>query len=299
MLKQVVSAALLGVFVFAAAATAQTTNPIVLENQQPGTNAWQIGQIGSDAVGQIKGYASATSVNKGDPITFRVSANPAQSYSIDVYRIGWYQGLGARLMQHVGPLDAVTQPACPVDDTTGLRECQWSDSYTLTTQTDWTSGVYLAVLTNARSFQNYIIFVVRDDGRQAAVLYQQPVTTYQAYNDWPNDGATGKSLYDFNSYGFTTINGLRSAVKVSFDRPYLDSGINADFTSHEVMLIHFLEKNGYDVTYSTDVDTHLDGAHLLNRRVVISAGHDEYWTKQMYDNFTAARDAGVNLAFMA
>ena len=46
---------------------------------------------------------------------------------------------------------------------------------------------------------------MRDDSRIADLLYQQSVTTYQAYNNYPDDGATGKSLYDFNSYGANTI----------------------------------------------------------------------------------------------
>src|SRR5437870_5710873 len=120
-------------------------NPIVFENQQPGSGGWQLLSTASDVPGQVKGYASATSVNKGQPITFYVSVNPAQTYSIDVYRIGWYQGLGGRLMQHIGPLNAVLQPACPTDSTTGMIECRWAAAYTLTTQTSWTSGVYLAV----------------------------------------------------------------------------------------------------------------------------------------------------------
>ncbi|PYN84073.1 MAG: hypothetical protein DMD87_29005, partial [Candidatus Rokuibacteriota bacterium] len=194
-------------------ASAQS-NPIVIENQQAGTSQWQIGLIGTDGVGQIKGYASATSVNKGENITFYVSVNPAQSYTIDVYRIGWYQGLGGRLMQHVGPLNGVRQPTCPTNATTGMMECNWTASYTLATQTSWASGVYLALLTNAQNYQNYIVFVVRDDSRVAALLYQQPVTTYQAYNDYPFDNTTGKSLYDFNSYGANTVAGSKRAVKV-------------------------------------------------------------------------------------
>src|SRR5437660_201344 len=103
----------------------QASNPIVVENQQAGTSQWQIpfGSAATDAVGQIKGYASATSVNKGQNITFFVSVNPAQTYTIDVYRMGWYQGLGARLMQHLGPLNGVQQPTCPTDGTTGMIEC--------------------------------------------------------------------------------------------------------------------------------------------------------------------------------
>src|SRR5215831_17607559 len=176
-------------------------NPIVIENQQPGTSAWQAGSVGSDAAGQIKGYASATSVNKGESITFYVSVNPAQTYTIDVYRIGWYQGLGGRLMQHIDPIQGTRQPTCPTDTTTGMIACNWSPAYTLATQTSWTSGIYLALLTNAQGFQNYIIFTVRDDSRVATLMYQQPVMTYQAYNNYPDDSTSGKSLYEFNSYG--------------------------------------------------------------------------------------------------
>src|SRR5215469_6169807 len=123
-------------------AAAAQSNPITIENQQPGTTAWQIpyGSAGSDGVGQVKGYASAVSVNKGDNITFYVSVNPAQSYTIDVYRLGWYQAQGGRLLQHVGPLNGTHQATCPIDATTGMIECQWAPAYTLATQTTWTTG---------------------------------------------------------------------------------------------------------------------------------------------------------------
>jgi len=69
-------------------------NPIVIENEQPGSSGWQLGLIADDATGQIKGYASATSVGQNQSLTLYVSVNPAQIYSIDVYRIGWYDGMG-------------------------------------------------------------------------------------------------------------------------------------------------------------------------------------------------------------
>jgi uncharacterized membrane protein len=292
-----------GIWLAAAAGIASAQNPIVLENQQTGTNQWQIpfGASGSDAVGQVKGYASAVSVNKGQNITFYVSVNPAQTYTIDVYRMGWYQGLGARLMQHIGPLAGVQQPTCPTDAITGMIECHWAPAYTLATQTSWTSGVYLALLTNSQAIKNYIVFVVRDDSRVAALLYQQPVTTYQAYNDYPFDNTTGKSLYAFNSYGATTVSGGPNAVKVSFDRPYLSDGSGIDwsqsFLSWENSFVRWMEKSGYDVTYATDVDTHANPSMLLNYQGILSVGHDEYWSKPMYDGFIAASDAGVNLGF--
>src|SRR2546430_1590962 len=230
LLKGVCLSAAVGIGLLPAPASAQS-NPIVIENQQTGTSQWQIpwGSAGTDSGGQIKGYASATSVNKGENITFYVSVKPAQTYSIDVYRMGWYQGLGGRLMQHVGPLSGAQQPTCPTDATTGMIECHWTPAYTLATQTSWTSGVYLALLTNAQMYQNYIVFVVRDDSRVAPLLYQQPVTTYQAYNNYPYDNKTGTSLYGFNSYGATTVTGSTNAAKVSFDRPYLGDGTGIDW----------------------------------------------------------------------
>src|SRR5438045_1442142 len=93
------------------------SNPIVVENQQTGTSNWRISNVANDTLGQIKGYASATSVNKGGSITFHISVNPAQTYNIEVFRIGWYGGLGARLMAQAGPLDGTPQPTCPMDAT--------------------------------------------------------------------------------------------------------------------------------------------------------------------------------------
>ena len=197
-----------------------------------------------------------------------------QTYTIDFYRFGWYGGAGRSAALHVGPLSGFQQAACPTDATTGMIACNWTPSYTLTVPSDWTSGVYSAMLTNDQGYQNYVMFVVKD-GRPAPFLYQQSVTTDQAYNDYPNDGRTGKSLYGFNSYGANTVSGTTAAVKVSFDRPQSDSGLG-QFYKWELNFIRWLERSGYDVTYSTDIDTHVNGAELLNHKAFLSVGHDEY-----------------------
>ena len=272
------------------------SNPVVTENQQPGSSGWQHGSlVANDTTQQIKGYASATSVPQGGSLTLYVTVNPAQPYTIDIYRMGWYGGLGGRFRLHAGPLTGVSQPACAPDATTGLIACNWTPGYSLDIPSDWTSGVYLALLTNTAGYQNYIVFVVRD-GRPAAFLYQQTVTTYQAYNDYPDDNRTGKSLYEYNSYGTNTMAGTVRAVKVSFDRPYADDGA-AKFFYWDINFIRWAERSGYDITYSTDIDTDLNGGALLNSRALLSVGHDEYWSQAMFDAAQNARDAGVNLAF--
>jgi hypothetical protein len=110
------------------------------------------------------------------------------------------------------------------------------------------------------------------------------VNTWQAYNGWG-----GHSLYDSTST-------LSRANRVSFLRPYAPGYLQT--FEWEIQLIRFLEREGYDVSYQTDVDTERDPASLNDHRLVIVAGHDEYWTSGMRDAFDAARDAGTNLVFM-
>jgi|GEM_PF-710696 len=283
-------------------------NPIQLENQQPGTQDWQLGGAGNhladDINKQIKGYASATSVNGGQTIQFYVTVSPVQTYTLDIFRMGWYTGNRGRLVSQSGVLGGLTQPACPQDPTTGLTECHWTASYSLTVPANWTSGIYLGKLTNAQNYQNYIVFVVRNDGQAADLLYEQPVNTYQAYNNYPNDKSTGKSLYDSNSFGPNTILGSPRAAKVSYNRPYADNG-SGQFDNYysqwtyEIFLVSWLERMGYDLSYATNVDIHANPTRLLNFKGFISAGHDEYWSKEMFDAVEKARDRGVNAVFFS
>jgi len=283
----------------AVSVTVANLSPVAIENQQPGSGNWAMwvgGMPADDLNKQIKGYASATSVNKGDSITFYVSAAPAQTYTIDIYRMGYYQGLGGRLLQSVGPLPGVQQPLCPGDLNTGLIECNWSASYTLAVPTAWTSGIFIAKLTSAAGFQNWITFAVRDDARTAGLLYAQPVNTYQAYNNYPNDNATGKSIYNFNSFGAPTVSGTARAVKVSWNRPYADRGAG-QFFNWEYYFIRWIERSGYDVKYATSVDTHQHSDRLLGSKGFLSIAHDEYYSKEMYDGLETARAGSVHLAF--
>jgi hypothetical protein len=64
-------------------------------------------------------------------------------------------------------------------------------------------------------------------------------------------------------------------------------------------MIRFLERNGYDVSYFTNVDSARNGTLIKNHKVFLTAGHDEYWSAEQRSNITAARDAGVSLAFFS
>ncbi len=232
----------------------------------------------------IRGYASATSVNKGGSISFYVStAQP--SYQLDVYRMGYYGGSGSTLLLSVPGLPGQNQPVPTPDPTTGLIAANWSVSYTLQTQTSWTSGVYLVKLTAASGDVGYATFVLRDDASTAQILYVVPVATYQAYNNWG-----GKSLYGFNSSG-------DPAVKASFDRPYTDWDGAGDFFDGEYNLVRWLEQNAFNVTYASSVDLEANPNLLAGHHIFVSPWHDEYWSSGMRSQVLSARDHGMHLAF--
>ncbi len=266
-------------------------NTIQIENAKPGTTEWQTTNIAYNH--EIEGYASLTSINRGGKISFYVNTG-ASTYTMDIFRMGWYGGAGGRRMLPTIQLPGTQQPIPTSDPVTGLIECNWSVSYVLNTSdpSDWASGVYLAKLTvRSTGKERYIIFVVRDDARPSDYFFQTSVNTYQAYNNWG-----GKSLYDFNSTG-------GQARKVSFNRPYADSYGNdgsGDFLNGwEYNMVRFLEREGYDVTYGTDVDVHENPNILLSHKAYLAVGHDEYWSWEMRTNVVAARDQDVSLGFFA
>jgi len=151
-------------------------NPIQQENAKEGTFAWQLVNPATDH--EIEGYASLTSVNRGGQISLFVNtADP--SYTITIFRMGWYGGRGGREVMAPISRPGTVQTNQTYDPATGLVECNWVDPFVLTIPddpsdpTDWASGVYLAKLWGSQSGkEGFIIFVVRDDDRPSDVLFQ-------------------------------------------------------------------------------------------------------------------------------
>jgi len=285
-------------------------NPIVLENAHLGTDNWKI-PPGKEATTQIQAYTGATSVSPGQKLTFYVSTqDEGTAYSIDIYRLGWYEGFGGRLMTSVPDQTGHAQGyynsakhvlvdchSCHVDPKTGLVEANWQPSYTLAVPADWTTGIYLTKFTDANGKQTYVPFDLRGNSHSLYVAVT-PDTTYAAYNDWG-----GYSLYQAPNSAppvetsVETTN-IQRGVKVSFDRPYnVDDG-SSQVLVFEAAAIHWLERQGYDLSYISDVDLQEKPAQLRAHRAYLSLGHDEYWSKEMRDGVEHARDSGVGLAFL-
>jgi hypothetical protein len=270
-------------------------NPITTENALTGTTGWELSQADTP---NIEGYTSKASVAPGEAISFSVSTNPAQHYRVSIYRLGWYNGAGARRMTCLPSCtgtgtQGVARSTPNPNAATGKIDAGWSAQNSLTIPSNWTTGEYVAeyVLTDGShaGTVRYSPFVVRSNAPQASasdMLVVVPFNTYLAYNKWG-----GTSAYD--NLTNKTIFTKNHATKVSFNRPF----DNRHWRFWDLPLLRFLEREGNDVSYVSDTDVDANPEILLNHRAVIVSGHSEYWTKNMRDGFDAARDQGTNLLF--
>jgi len=272
-------------------------NAIEAENCQPGSPAseWDIDGAGDLS---IQGFATDISVNVGGTVYFKIDTD-ASKYTIDIYRIGYYGGMGARHIASVTPSAILPQfqPACMVNSTVGLTDCgNWSVSASWNIPSNATTGIYFAHLVRTDTGgDSHIVFVVRNDASHSDILVQTSDETWQAYNYYGSG-----SVYGPNSSLFDLTN---RSYKVSYNRPFLTRGFGPESATWvfgaEYALIEWLEANGFDVAYFTGMDAERYGSLIQNHKVYVSSGHDEYVSGAQRTNIQAARDTGVNLAFLS
>ncbi len=276
-------------------------NAIEAENCLTGTpqSTWDVGTPPTNGTGDptIQGFGDNISVNVGQTINFKINTN-ANSYHLDIYRMGYYQGNGARLVTSITPSATLpqTQPACLTGATTGLYDCgNWAVSASWAVPSTAVSGIYFArVVRDDTLGASHIVFIVRNDAGHSNILFQASDTSWQAYNDYG-----GQNLYGCSG-GF---NLSCRAYKVSYNRPFHTRDFQQESVTwvfgNEYPMVRWLEANGYDVTYFTDTDTDRNGSLILNHKLWMSNGHDEYWSANQRANIQAARSAGVHLAFFS
>jgi PKD domain. len=270
--------------------------PVVNENQcKTGTSSWEVNEFSAE----LGGYTTHSSVNLGENVVLKIARNgpvsPTKTVNIAVYRMGYYGGLGGRLVNSASNVAINNNYTCePMDPTTGIVDCgNWSPTYTIPGSALPASGVYLAKLTASTGDETEVVFTVRDDERQphSKILYVLPTASYQAYNLFG-----GKSLY-WGYEGPNTVSGTSRAVKVSFNRPIAQAGTSQNwFYGPDFDLLSWMEKQGYDVSYTDDAHLQQNPAELLNHDTVVISGHSEYWSLAQFKGFLAAREAGVNIA---
>jgi hypothetical protein len=264
--------------------TATTHRRAVAENSLPGDPRWEIRHEGSaDA---IMGYAGAASVLTGESFPLFVSTT-SSGFRVTAFRIGWYGGDGARQVWRSAPLRGHQQNAASLAEATNTVQTDWDPAIEVPTD-DWPAGTYLLRLDADSGAQRYVPVTVRSASTAGAVVVKNCVATWQAYNTWGS--------YDLYIGGPSQSYGDRS-LAVSLDRPYDLNGA-AMFLTYERNAVKLAESMGLPLAYVTGMDIAADPHLLDGASALISLGHDEYWTPAERANVTAARNAGVNLAFL-
>jgi hypothetical protein len=259
--------------------------PPVSENSLPGDPGWAIKHEG--APNAMVGYAAEASVLPGQPITLFASTT-ARSFRVSAFRMGWYQGDLARLVWQSASIPGHQQGAATVTADTRTVQTDWGPSRTIPTD-DWPAGAYLLRMDSEAGAQRYVPVTVRSASTTGKTVIKNCTATWQAYNTWG-----GYNLY--NGPGGAADYANRS-LAVSLDRPYDASGAYM-FLWHERKFIALAERSGLPLAYETSMDIAADPGVLDGASALFSLGHDEYWSPPERANVTAARNAGVNIAFL-
>jgi hypothetical protein len=257
----------------------------VPENSLPGDPRWNIRHLG--APGAMLGYAGQASVLPGEPITLYASTT-GRSFTVSAFRMGWYHGDLARRVWRSGTVAGHTQRKPVVLKPTNTVEARWEPSLTIPTH-GWPEGSYLLRMDSEAGPQRFVPVTVRSAKTAGKTVIKNAVETWQAYNTWG-----GYDLYN-GPRGIADYS--NRSLAVSLDRPYDRQGAFM-FLYHERKLIELAERLGLPLAYVTSMDIDADPHLLDGASALFSPGHDEYWSPPERASVTAARNAGLNIAFL-
>lgn len=231
-----------------------------------------------------EGWFSSPSATCDQSVALHLSGN-GLPVTIKVFRMGYYGGAGARLIEQ-----ATTKPvehysaSAPSKVPESLVTTDWPVAWDFRISDQTLPGQYLIRLDDKSGDSNFVPIMVTDPESKSPVTFVSSILTWQAYNEWG-----GYSLYK----GPNRMRSTRAMV-VTFNRPYDGDGAG-QFRYMEFPIVRLAEKLGIDLNYITDLELNKNVASLLNTKSIVYGGHGEYWTTQMRDVLDAAVARGTNL----
>ena len=267
------------------------SSAVIAENRRPGTSSWRITEEGP---GFVEGFADLDYAEQGDKIGLYISTNQPSLY-VTAYRMGWYGGAGARQIWRSTEVTGRDQPICMLDHSTNMVSCDnWSRSLTMTVTSAFVPGDYLLKLTASNNSQSYILLTIWQPDSHATYLMMNRSMVEQGWNSFGGyDFYQGQGSCILDSLEYPPCNRARV---VSFDRPYSGNG-SSDFLTNEYPIVEFMEQEGLDVTYCTDICIPEHPGFLLQHKVLVDPDHDETWTNSERVAVLNAASKGVNFAF--
>jgi hypothetical protein len=241
---------------------------VAIENAQKADATWNKGvpfRFSADfsrrkTIDRAEGFFSTTSLRCGESAELTLVG--VEKAKVTIYRMGYYQGVGARRMATISV----------------------QNGWKFVASEKYLPGQYLFKLQAPNHAATFIPLVISNPTFKSDLTFISSVLTWQSYNQWG-----GYSLYK-------GPDGKREtrASEVTFARPYDGDG-SGQFQYMEFPVIKAAEKQGFDINYATDLDLDRDPELLSQTTSVVFGGHSEYWTTAMRDAVEAAVDRGVNL----
>ena len=266
---------------------------VIEENELPGTTAWKIAPGTSPTA--IQGFATATQAQVGQSVDLYVTT-AAKTFVVEAFRMGWYQGKGARLIWRSPINIGVIQPPCTVDTSVNMVSCwKWKINAIMPITLKFPPGDYLLKLVTNTNESSYIPLTIWDPHSTATyVVMNRPLVEqgWNTYGGFSFYAGVGPCIIDDSSYPV-----CNRARVVSFDRPYDTGNGSSDFLTNEYPLVALMEKEGLDVTYITDITLSTYPDVLAHHKVLISLDHDESWTYEERLALQSAQARGLNAIF--
>ncbi len=229
----------------------------------------------------VSGYTNELSYVPGEKIAFHLST-PAKNVSMTIVRVG-------ATNEKLWSKENIPGGVHPIPARASSNGCQWPVAYQLQVPENWKSGYYQASMTvkneQGKTASGSLFFIVRSakPGSGTKILFQLATNTYNAYTNWG-----GHSLYSYHDR-----DGLQGH-RVSFNRP-----LSSLFYKWEAHFVRWAESNGYQFDYAANSDLEFHPEILKHYQLVLSVGHDEYWSSPMRDHLESFIANGGNVAFFS
>lgn len=236
----------------------------------------------------VEGYPEAISYAPGDELKLHTSTSASQ-FSLRIFRVGAEK-------KEVLKQSGIIGHEHPIPENAASHGCNWPVSWSFKIPADWATGYYhieFEATDNGGKFTHRgkrtvtadTFFVLRSahPGKESSILLQLATNTYNAYNNWG-----GSSLYAYN--GRANLQGHR----VSFHRPS-----SSQYSRWELPFVAWAETNGYRIDYAANLDLENRPELLKQYKLILSVGHDEYWSSPMRDHLEAFISDGGNVAFFS
>lgn len=243
----------------------------------------------------IEGYLNTLTARPGEKIQLFASSN-SDKCSLSIVREGFRERIfhsekNIQIGEH------------PVPEQSWLTGAGWPACWEFTVPQDWPSGVYRLELAadgargqpahhqwGRRMASHNLILVVRaaQPAVKNKILLQLTTNTYMAYNPWG-----GKSTYAYNSYDKI------QSHQVSLLRPGHGYHGGTGFGGWERAFVQWCEREGYGLDYAVNYDLERWPEGFDDYRLILSVGHDEYWSSPMRDHLERFIANGGNAAFFS